>query len=71
MNEQDYKTLIATYQQKSFDLFSQVVALEARLNTSNQLVEALTTKVNELNSQLEKKAKPRKTTSTKIDSEEF
>ena len=35
MNETDYKNLIITYQQKSFDLFSQVVALEA--NTNNQI----------------------------------
>ena len=52
MNEQDYKNLIVAYQNKSYDLFSQVVALEAKLSTSNQLVEALTAKVNELKSDL-------------------
>ena len=60
MNEQDYKNLIVAYQNKSYDLFSQVVALEAKLTTSNQLVEALTAKVNELKSDLEKKPKTRK-----------
>ena len=48
MNENDYKNLIIIYQQKSFDLFSQVVSLEAKLNISNQLVESLTQKVKEL-----------------------
>ena len=62
MNENDYKSLIVSYQQKSFDLFSQVVSLEAKLNVSNQLVEALTQKVNELKSEIESlKSKPTKT----------
>ena len=42
MNETDYKNLIITYQQKSFDLFSQVVALEAKNSTLSQLVKELT-----------------------------
>lgn len=53
MNENDYKTLIITYQQKSFDLFSQVIALEAKLASSKQLIESLTLQVNDLNNQLE------------------
>jgi hypothetical protein len=53
MNENDYKTLIITYQQKSFDLFSQVIALEAKLTTSNQFIESLMKQVNDLNSELE------------------
>ncbi len=53
MNENDYKTLIITYQQKSFDLFSQVIALEAKLASSKQLIESLTSQVNDLNNQLE------------------
>jgi CII-binding regulator of phage lambda lysogenization HflD len=54
MSEQELKVLLSTYQQKSFDLFNQVVALEARLSTSNNLIEALTNKVNELNEEIEK-----------------
>jgi len=54
MSEQELKTILNTYQQKSFDLFNQVVALEARLSTSNNLIEALTNKVNELNEENEK-----------------
>lgn len=57
MNEIDYKTLLTSYQQKSFDLFNQVVALEAKLSNTNQVVEVLTKKVNELTQELEKKNK--------------
>ena len=54
MSEQELKVLLSTYQQKSFELFNQVIALESRLTTSNQLIEALTNKVNELNEENEK-----------------
>jgi regulator of replication initiation timing len=54
MSEQELKVLLSTYQHKSFELFNQVVALEARLSTSNNLIEALTNKVNELNEENEK-----------------
>lgn len=68
MNENDYKTLIITYQQKSFDLFSQVIALEAKLASSKQLIEALTFQVNELNSELENlKSKNKKVSSKPAD----
>ena len=67
MNEIDYQTLVLTYQQKSFDLFSQTVALEARLKTSAKRIEELTDKVNQLTTENEKlKAKP-KTTTKKTD----
>lgn len=69
MNENDYKTLIITYQQKSFDLFSQVIALEAKLTTSNQIIESLMKQVNDLNSELENlKAKTKKTSTKPSDS---
>ena len=57
MNEIDYKTLLSSYQQKSFDLFNQVVALESRLITSNQTIETLQKTVNNLTAELEKKYK--------------
>jgi len=75
MNENDYKTLIITYQQKSFDLFSQVIALEAKLSSSKQIIEALTLQINELNSELEILKSKNKKTSNKVpdslNSEEF
>ena len=74
MTENDYKNFIAVYQQKSGDLFNQVIALEARMIGYNQLIEALKSKVNEQNEEIEKlKAKStRKTTKTdNSSSEEF
>lgn len=69
MSEQELKVLLSTYQQKSFDLFNQVIALESRLSTSNQLIEGLTNKVNQLNEENEKlKAKTKR--NIKINSEE-
>lgn len=65
MNEIDYKTLLSSYQQKSFDLFNQVVALESRLTISNQTIESLQKTVNSLTAELEKKSK--KTTKTTED----
>jgi regulator of replication initiation timing len=68
MSEQELKVLLSTYQQKSFDLFNQVVALEARLSTSNNLIEALTNKVNELNEENEKlKAKAKRNIKTNVE----
>ena len=72
MNETDYKNLIITYQQKSFDLFSQVVALEAKQVTLSQLVKDLTAKVEELTKQLERKNRgTKKQIAANIDSKEF
>lgn len=68
MSEQELKVLLSTYQQKSFDLFNQVVALEARLSTSNNLIEALTNKVNELNEENEKlKTKAKRNIKTNVE----
>jgi len=52
-NETDYKILLGTYQQKSFDLFNQVIALEARVSASNQTIEVLNKQVTDLVSELE------------------
>ena len=72
MNEQDYKSLIITYQQKSFDLFSQVVALEAKQSTLNQLVKELTEKVEDLSKKLERKNRgTKKQIAANIDSQQF
>lgn len=57
MNEIDFKNLLGSYQQKSFDLFTQVIALEAKISTANQTIESLTLKINQLSEELEKKNK--------------
>jgi len=74
MTENDYKNFIGVYQQKSYDLFNQNIALEAKVISSNQMIEALTKKISEQNDEIEKlKAKnTRKTTKTdNSSSEEF
>jgi predicted RNase H-like nuclease (RuvC/YqgF family) len=55
MNENDYKSLLGVYQKKAMDLFTQLVVaeskiqiLESQLNESNQIIEKLTKRVNEL-----------------------
>ncbi len=64
--------MILTYQQKSFDLFSQVVALEAKQATLNSLVKELTDKVNDLTKKLERKNRgTKKQIAANIDSEQF
>ena len=72
MNEQEIKNLLSVYQQKVSELTAQTIALEARLMNSNQLIEALTKKVNELSAENEKlnSSKTKKVTS-KTDSGEF
>lgn len=47
MNEQDFKYLIASYQQKSFDLFSQSIANDAKIRQLSDLIESLTKKISE------------------------
>jgi prefoldin subunit 5 len=54
MNEQEIKNLLTIYQQKVSDLIAQTIALEARLMNSNQLIESLNKKINELNAENEK-----------------
>lgn len=53
-SEVDYKVLLGSYQQKSFDLLNQVIALEARVSSSNQIIEGLNKRVQDLIVELEK-----------------
>ena len=64
MNEEDYKAIIATYQQKAFELFNQNIVLETQLNSFKQKVETLTQENTKL-----KASKARKTKATQ--SEDF
>ena len=71
MNEQDLKYLIMSYQQKSYDLFSQSIANDAKIRQLNELVEALTTKVKEQQEELDKlKSKTKKTSASTTSSKE-
>ncbi len=52
-SEIDYKSLLGSYQQKSFDLLNQVIALEARVSSNNQLIDGLNKRVQDLVVELE------------------
>lgn len=54
MNEQDYKYLLASYQQRCFEMLSQLISSDAKVRQLSDLVEALTNKVNELKEENEK-----------------
>jgi len=41
MDDQDYKYLLATYQQKCFEMLSQNIASDAKVRQMSDLVEAL------------------------------
>lgn len=60
MNEQDLKYLLSAYQQKSFDIFTQLVASEAKVKNLTDVIEALQTKIAQLNSENEKMKKTKK-----------
>jgi hypothetical protein len=45
MNEIDLKTLLSVYQKKSFDLFTQTVALEAKNLSLSQMLESLNSEI--------------------------
>lgn len=62
MDEQDYKYLMASYQQKSFDLMSQLVATEARVKKLTDMVEALNLQIIEQQKEIDKLNKVKKTT---------
>ena len=71
MNEQEIKNLLSVYQQKVNDFTAQVIALEARIMNSNQVIELLTKKVNELNEENQKLRSLKSKKITKEDSSEF
>lgn len=71
MTEQELKNLLGVYQQKSYELFTQNVALEAKVNNLSSLVEALTKRLNEVTNPPQEESKPTKKSPTKKDGGEF
>jgi len=67
MSEQDLKYLIASYQQKSFDLLSQSVANDAKIRQLTDLVELLNTKINDQQKEIDKLLPKTKRTTQKED----
>lgn len=64
MSEEDYKAVIAAYQQKAFELFNQNIVLETQVNT-------LRNQINSLTSELEKIGASKSRKTTKNDDGEF
>ncbi len=65
--------MILVYQQKASDLFSQTVALEAKIMVANQTIDALKKKVNEQEEELSKLQTKKKSTqkTDNLSAEEF
>jgi hypothetical protein len=60
MSEEDYKLIIAAYQQKAFELFNTNIVLETQVNS-------LRTQVSSLTQELEKLKKPKRGTKVEED----
>ena len=77
MNEQDLKYMVSTYQQKSFDLLSQVIAAESKVRQLSDLVQAQSKQIQSQAEEIEKLKSKEPTTRTKksalekISGEEF
>lgn len=48
MSEEDYKSVIAGYQQKSFELFNQNIVLEAQVNNMKKTIDTLSLQIEKL-----------------------
>jgi hypothetical protein len=77
MNEQDLKYMVSAYQQKSFDLISQLVATEAKVRHLTDLVQTQSKQIQSQADEIEsfklKESSPRtkKSSSTKTADEDF
>lgn len=54
MNEQDYKYLIATYQQKTLEILSQLIVVESKNRQLNDINDTLTVKINEQQKEIDR-----------------
>lgn len=77
MNEQDLKYMVSTYQQKTFDLLSQVIATESKVRQLTDLVQAQSKQIQSQAEEIEKLKSKESTTRAKksavekISGEEF
>lgn len=65
IKEDDYKTLISVYQQKTFDLFNQNIALEAKVASMNSIVKKLNETIDEMVKERDKQVKRSSRSKTK------
>ena len=64
MEEQDYKYLILTYQQKTFDFLSQIIASESKIRKLTDMVESLNSQILNQQSEIERLSqKPKRNSS--------
>jgi len=56
MTEEDYKAVIAGYQQKSFELFNQNIVLETQVNTLKKTIDVLQSEIQKLSQNKTKKS---------------
>lgn len=68
IKEDDYKTLISVYQQKTFDLFNQNIALEAKVSTLNSLIKELNDTISEMAKVQERQTKRTSKSRSKVQS---
>lgn len=61
MNEEDYKAIIATYQQKAFELFNSNIVLETQVNSYKKKIDTLTSEVERLSTVKTRKIKQEET----------
>jgi len=77
MNEQDLKYMVSTYQQKSFDLLSQIIAAESKVRQLTDLVQAQSKQIQSQTEEIEKlkskdsSPRTKKSSAEKISGEEF
>jgi uncharacterized protein YlxW (UPF0749 family) len=77
MNEQDLKYMVSTYQQKTFDLLSQVIATESKVRQLTDLVQAQSKQIQSQTEEIEKlkskdsSPRTKKSSAEKISGEEF
>ena len=66
MDEQDYKYLISSYQQKGFDLMSQLVATEAKVKKLTDMLDTLNMQIMEQQKEIDRLSKVKKTTKDEL-----
>jgi len=53
MSEEEYKSVIATYQQKAFELFNSNIVLESQIQAQRSTIESLRTEIEQMSFELQ------------------
>jgi hypothetical protein len=65
ISEDNYKTLISVYQQKTFEIFNQNIALEAKVVTLGSIIESLNETIENITKEQDKPSKNSTTSTSK------